>query len=187
MFMKNKIFLIIFITSLFCISIYNLFAFLDYHSQLASKEKYTFKQNEKIETKFKYHNQTYIITNYYDDTTAAGHTFLLKDNNTYYKLNELKYCNFETDYIYINDNKIYIHCIGQKGNVIQYTINNLELEQQTWEFNYKNTPNISQLHIVVDKADNNYIYLSSAFKVDNNDPNEPRVKCSLKNNLCNYY
>ena len=63
---------------------------------------------------------------------------------------------------------------------------NLELEKQVWEFNYQNTPNISQLHIVVDKADDKYIYLSSAFKVDNNDKNEPQVKCSLKNNICKY-
>lgn len=182
----KKVIIIIFITLLFCVGIYNLFAFLDYHSQLSSKEKYSLKEEENIEVQFSYHNKTYMITNYHDDTTAAGHTILFKDNNTYYKLDDLKNCNFAKDNIYINDNQIYIHCIGQKGNIIQYTINNLELEKQVWEFNYQNTPNISQLHIVVDKANDKYIYLSSAFKVDNNDKNEPQVKCSLKNNICEY-
>ncbi len=182
--MKYKVLIIILILG---IIFYSLFAYLDYKSQLAKLEVYKFLKNEEILTTFKIKNKDYLITDYENETTSAGHHILFKENKKYYKLENLQNCNFEKNNIYINNNKIYIHCIGQIGNVIEYTIDNLTINKEIHKFNYKNTPNISQLHMSVFKADKTYIYLSSPFKVDNNIKDEPKVKCSLKNKKCEYY
>ena len=55
------------------------------------------------------------------------------------------------------------------------------------KFNYDNTPNISQLHMNIDGVDNEYIYLSSPFKVDNTSEENSKVKCSFKDRKCIYY
>ena len=82
---------------------------------------------------------------------------------------------------------IYIHCIGKKGIIDKYLINGFSVEKVTINFNFKNTPNISQLHIGIDKVDDENIYLSSPFKVDNTVKDDPNVKCSFKDKNCVYY
>lgn len=40
--------------------------------------------------------------------------------------------------------------------------------------------------MIIDSVDNKYIYLSSPFKVDNTVLDEPKVKCSFKDQKCYY-
>ncbi len=186
--MKKLIFIIIFIP-LFVIVLYKFIEYIDYNSLLSNIEKYTFKENEKILKKFKYNNQNYIISKYTDKISSWGHlNILLKNNNDYYILKNIKKCDTvdEGTNLYIKNNEIYIHCIG-KVIINKYIINNLNIEQENLNFDFKNTPNISQLHMNIDNVDNEYIYLSSPFKKDNTVNDEPRVKCSFNNKKCIYY
>lgn len=113
---------------------------------------------------------------------------LLKDKNDYYILESIKKCDTDDDgsNLYIKDNELYIHCIGKDGVIDKYLINDLNIKKETINFNFKNTPNISQLHMGIDNVDNEYIYLSSPFKVDNTIKDEPKVKCSFKDRKCSY-
>ncbi|MBP3840935.1 MAG: hypothetical protein IK997_02280 [Bacilli bacterium] len=191
--MKKKIVLVlivIILIPLFIFATYKFVKHIDYKNSLSNLEKYTFIENEKNIKSFEYDNQNYVISRYYDNSSSWSHlNLLLKDKNDYYNLESIKKCDTDDDgtNLYIKDNELYIHCIGKGGIIDKYLINNLNIEKETMNFNFKNTPNISQLHMGIDNVDNEYVYLSSPFKVDNTIKDEPRVKCSLKDKKCVYY
>lgn len=112
---------------------------------------------------------------------------MIKNKNLYYLLDNLKRCDSDGKNIYVKENKFYIHCIGRKGDIIEYMITGAEASKNTIYFNYKNTPNISQIHMIVDKVDDDYIYLSSLVKIDDLVKEGNRIKCSLEDKICNYY
>ena len=163
---------------------------IHHKKEISKLEKYSIKKTEKIITEFKIKNQNYLIIKYYDQTSSWSHlNILLKEKNNYYKIENINKCDTLDNgkNIYIKENKIYIHCIGQKGNIIEYKINNTKLSKNIIEFNYDNTSNISQLHMTIDKIDDNYIYLSSSVKINNSIKEGEKVKCSFKENKCSYY
>ena len=169
---------------------YKLIELLDFKSSLSNLEKYTFVENEKNIKSFEYDKRSYLISRYYDNSSSWSHlNVLLEDKNDYYILESIKKCDTVDDgsNLYIKDNELYIHCIGKEGIIDKYIINGLNIENEKINFNFKNTPNISQLHIGIDNVDNEYIYLSSPFKVDNTIKDEPKVKCSFKDKKCLYY
>lgn len=169
---------------------YKLIELLDFKSSLSNLEKYTFVENEKNIKSFEYDKRSYLISRYYDNSSSWSHlNVLLEDKNDYYILESIKKCDTVDDgsNLYIKDNELYIHCIGKEGIIDKYIINDLNIENEKINFNFKNTPNISQLHIGIDNVDNEYIYLSSPFKVDNTIKDEPKVKCSFKDKKCLYY
>ena len=182
--------LLIFLIVLFSFGIYKFIEFLDYNSSISNLEKYEFISNEKIIKIFSYNNKNYVITMYYDNTSSWSHiNLLLKDKENYYILEKIKKCDTyeEANNLYIKNNEVYIHCIGKEGNIDKYIIDSFKVTKEILEFNYKNTPNISRVHIEIDGIDDEYIYLSSPFKVDNTISDDPQVKCSLKNRKCSYY
>ena len=188
----KKIFLtlsIIILISLFSFIMYQLIKFFDYKGSLSNLEKYVFVNNETIIKKLEYNNKNYIISRYYDNSSSWSHlNLLLKNKDNYYILKNIKNCDTVDDgsNLYVKDNVIYIHCIGKEGTIDKYSINDLYAAKESINFNFENTPNISKLHILIDKVDDNYIYLSSPFKVDNNLVDKPNVKCSFKDKKCNY-
>lgn len=190
--MKKKIILILLVIILIPLFIFATFKFveyIDYKSSLSSLVKYAFVENEKNIKSFEYDNQSYVISRYYDNSSSWSHlNLLLKDKNDYYILESIKKCDTDDDgsNLYIKDNELYIHCIGKDGVIDKYLINDLNIKKETINFNFKNTPNISQLHMGIDNVDNEYIYLSSPFKVDNTIKDEPKVKCSFKDRKCSY-
>ena len=174
---------------LFTFGIYKGIEYLDYKSSISNLEKYTFSSNEKIVKSFKYNKYNYLLTMYYDDTSSWSHlNLLLLDNEEYYLLKNIQKCDSSVEgrNLYLKDNEIYVHCIGKKGDIDKYTLDKINVKKETFNFNYDDTPNISQLHINIDKVDDNYIYLYS-FKVDSLIKEGEKVKCSLKNNTCEYY
>lgn len=180
---------IIILISLFSFTTYQLIKLFDYKSSLSNLEKYTFFNDEKIIKKLEYNNKNYIISRYYDNISSWSHlNILLKNKDNYYILKNIKNCDTVDDgsNLYIKDNVIYIHCIGKEETIEKYSINDLDVEKENINFNFENTPNISRLHILIDNVDDNYIYLSSPFKVDNNIVDKPNVKCSFKDKKCNY-
>jgi len=74
----------------------------------------------------------------------------------------------------------------KKGIIDKYLINDLNIEKETLNFNFKDTPNISQPHMGIDKVDQEFIYLSSPFKIDTAIKDDPKVKCSFKSKKCKY-
>jgi len=88
---------------------------------------------------------------------------------------------------YIEDNVAYLHCIGDKGNIIKYTKNGDKINKEVLEFDYSNASNISQIHITIDGADDDYVYLKSAVKINDSIKDGEFVKCSLSSKKCEYY
>lgn len=161
-----------------------------YPNTFLDLEKYTLEHNERIIKNFKYDKYNYAISSLYDSgSTWSDINILLEYKNEYYILTQINGCDTteKAKNLYISENKLYIHCIGQKGNIYTYTIEKNKVTKELLEFNYDKTPNISQLHIEIDKVDTENIFLSSPFKVDNTVADEPKVMCSLKNKVCNYY
>ena len=190
--MKKKILIIslIILIPLFSFIMYQVIKYLNYKSSLSSLKKYIFVSNETTIKNLEYDNKNYVISRYYDDSSSWSHlNILLKNNDTYYVLENIKKCDTVDNgsNLYVKDNVIYIHCIGKEGIIDKYLINDFSVEKETISFNFKNTPNISQLHIGIDKVDDENIYLSSPFKVDNTVKDNPNVKCSFKDKNCIYY
>lgn len=190
--MKKKILIIsmIILIPLFIFIMYQLIKYLDYKSSVSDLENYEFIDNETIIKSVEHDNKSYVISRYYDDSGSWSHlNLLLKNNDTYYILETIKNCDTVDDgyNLYVKDNAIYIHCIGETGIIDKYLLNDFDVEKESMVFNFENTPNISQLHIGIDMVDDNYIYLSSPFKVDNTIDDKPNVKCSFKDKICIYY
>ena len=180
---------IIILILLFSFIVYQLINFFDYKSSLSNLEKYVFVNNEKIIKSFEYNNKNYIISRYYNNSSSWSHlNLLLKNKDNYYILKNIKNCDTidEGSNLYVKNNVIYIHCIGKEGTIDKYSINDFDVNEENINFNFENTPNISKLHILIDKVDDNYIYLSSPFKVDNSVVDKPNVKCSFKDKKCDY-
>ncbi len=147
-------------------------------------EVYSLRDKEDVVKKFNYKNRDYILTTYHNDLdTYASNNILIKDHNKYYLLGEVNKCDMS---YYLKDNNIYIHCIGKKGEILKYTINGTKLEKEIINLDYTNTPNISQIHIMIDKVDKDNIYLISNVKNKENIKNGENVICSLKTNECYY-
>ncbi len=181
--MKKKILIITFIILLIFIVVKK----INYKYTLTSLEKYELVENESIIKKINYNNKEYIISKYYDNTSSWSNLNILLRDNDYYILKKIKKCDTLDDAsnLFVNNNEIYIHCIG-KVEIDKYTITNLNVAQEKIKFNFENTPNISQLHMTIDKVGNKYIYLSSPSKVDNTIKDAPKVKCSFKEKMCSY-
>lgn len=170
------------------IGFYSLFSIFDEKNQISKLQQYKILSNEETLKTINIKNKNYLITKYYDDTSSWSHlNIILKITEDYYLLEKIKKCDSSGNNIYIKENKIYIHCIGQKGNILEYEINDFKISKKVRHLNYDNTPNISQIHILIDKVDSEYIYLYSNVKINDLIHEGNKAKCSLKNNICNYY
>lgn len=191
--MKKKILLILFVIIfifLLIFGIYKLIEIVDFKNSISHLENHTFISNEKIVKEFEYNHNHYAISRYFDDSSSWSHLNLfLKYNGNYYILKTIKKCDTTEDgsNIFVLNNEIYVHCIGTLGDINKYSINDFNIDAEILKFNYDNTPNISQLHMNIDGVDNEYIYLSSPFKVDNTSEENSKVKCSFKDRKCIYY
>ncbi len=111
----------------------------------------------------------------------ASNIEILEDYISTYKL-----CNSDKSYV-IKRNNAYIHCIGEEGNIIKLSVDNGNVEKKIIEFDYTNTPNISQIHILVEDVDNDYIYLKSNVKNNDSIKDGEYVKCLFSTKVCEYY
>ncbi len=182
------VFIVIILIPLFVFTTYKFIEYIAYKSMLSNFEKYTFIEEEKPIKSFEYDSRSYVISKYYDNSSSWSHlNLLLKEKGDYYILESIKKCDSDDDgtNLYIKDNELYIHCIGKEGVIDKYLINDLNVYKETINFNFKNTPNISQLHMGIDSVDQENIYLSS-FKLDNTISEGEKVKCSFKDRKCSY-
>lgn len=155
------------------------------NNELSKLTKYTFTSNEEIRKKFNINKRHYLLTTYYNDSSTYGfNNILYEKNQEYYLLDVIKKCDMN---YYILNNEIYIHCSGKKGDILKYTINKYDVKKEVLQFNYYNTPNISQLHLAVEGIDSEYIYLKSYVKLDTSIDEGEHVKCSLTSRICEYY
>lgn len=170
---------------LFPISTYFLIDHLYNNSMINSLEKYKIKDNEKIINEFTYDNNNYLITMYYvDKQTYSNVNILLKQKSDRLLIDTIYECDSSESNTYVLDNKIYIHCIGKMGDIKVYTLENYKLTHNILELDYSKTPNLSQLHILIDKVDKDNIYLYSYVNADSEISN--KVKCSLHTKKCEY-
>ena len=183
---KNSIKLIIVaLILLIPISTYYLIDYLHNKSMINTLEKYTILDNEKIINEFTYDNNNYLITMYYDDTSTYSHiNILLKQKSDRLLIDTIRSCDSSESNTYVLDNKIYIHCIGKMGDIKVYTLEDYKLTHNILELDYSQTPNLSQLHILIDKVDKDNIYLYSYVNADSEISN--KIKCSLHTKKCEY-
>lgn len=152
--------------------------------ELSNLEKYKLLSEEVIKTEFEVKNKKYILTTYYDNQSSYGNNnLLIKKDDEYFLLEKIDKCDMN---YYIKDSDIYIHCIGKKGDIMKYTIDGVNIDYDFLTFDYTKTPNISQLHMTIDKVDNKYIYLKSVVKVDESIMEGNNVKCSFNTKKCEY-
>lgn len=183
---KNTITLIIIcLILLIPISTYFLIDYLNNQSMINTLKKYTIKDDEKIINEFTYDNKNYLITTYHvEDQTYTNVNILLKQKSDRLLIDTIRECDSSESNNYVLDNKIYIHCIGKGGDIKVYTLDNYKLTHNILDLNYSKTPNLSQLHLLIDKVDKEYIYLYSYVTLDNTKPY--KIKCSLNTKKCEY-
>lgn len=182
--MHKKLFLCLSIIMIIVITFHIIFQIIIPNYELSNLEKYKLLSNEVIKTEFEVKNKKYVLTTYYGEQSSYGNNnLLIKKNNEYYLLEKIDQCDMN---YYIKDSNIYIHCIGTKGNIMKYTIDGTNANYELLSFNYTKTPNISQIHMTIEKIDNKYIYLKSVVKVDDSIKEGNNIKCSLNTKECEY-
>ena len=160
---------------------YKLIELSSYNSRISNLERYTYKQNEKSIKNINYDKKEYIITNYLpEEQTYNNLNILFKNKENYYLLKEIEKCDADTNTIYTKSNEIYIHCIGKEGNINKYTINEFEITEEVLVLSYDNVPKISELHVTIEKIDNDDIYIKSLDK---------KAKCTINQYqyICEYH
>lgn len=163
---------------------------LDLKAQIDQLEKYEMKKDETIIKTFDLMKKQYAVSKYKDESSTWSHlNILLNHESKYYFLKNIKQCDSNDDgtNIFVYNNNMYVHCIGKKGNINKYSIDGISIKEEIIKFKYEKTPNISQVHIVIDNVDDDYIYLSSAVKVNDNVADGNKVKCDLESLVCEYY
>lgn len=168
----------------FCV-VYYTFNTVIMMGEIAKIEEYKFVKGEKIDKKFTYNKYHYILTNYKEEgKDYNNNNFLIKYNGKYYYMDSFTDCDMSS---YVKDNFLYTHCIGYTGNVVKFKFYGTKVFNEVIEFNYNETPNISQRNIEIDKVTDKYIYLKSSVKNDDNVKEGNKVKCAFENgNKCVY-
>ncbi len=175
---------------LFIFGSYKLIEFLDFKSSISNLEEYNMiPENERLTYKQVTHKKNkYLLVGFKgNNPTYADNVILLEKNSKYYVLEKITNCDIGNETAYFKDGSFYIHCTGRKANIIQYELDNKEVKKSYIELNYKDVPNISQLHLFVNNVDDEYIYLFSYVKNDDTIAEGQKVKCSLENKKCMYY
>ena len=166
------------------LGVYYIFNMMIMKSELSSVEVYKLKKDEKIEKKFKYDRHNYVITSFHEEgKDYAQNNFLIKYNNKYYYLDSFTDCDMSA---LVKDNYMYVHCIGYSGNITKFKFYNTKVINELIEFNYNDTPNISQRQITISKVTDKYIYLESKVKKDENIKEGNKVRCSFDTFKCEY-
>ena len=146
-------------------------------------------KNERVlDKQVTYKNNKYLLVGFKgNNPTYSDNVILLEKNSKYYILEKIINCDISEDTAYFKDGSFYIHCIGREAKIIQYELDNENVKKSYIELNYKNVPNISQLHLFVKNVDDKYIYLFSNVKNDDSIDEGQNVKCLLSTKICEYY
>lgn len=169
--------IVIFAFGLF--GIYQLIEWIVYEQSLSQLSQHDIKENEKIVRTFDYDGFHYMITKYYDDTSSWSHlNLLLQNQGNYYLLKNILRCDTldQGENLFVKDNQLYIHCIGKSGNIDQYSFDGVEVKHNVLDFDYENTPDISEIHLTIDGVDSDFIYLSA----------NQKIKCYFGDKSCQY-
>lgn len=167
---------------IFGLGMFGIYQFIDwliYQESFSQLPIHAITENEKIIRTFDYDGFHYMITKYYDDTSSWSHlNILLQNQDHYYLLQNIMQCDTlnQGENLYIKDNQLYIHCIGKPGNIDQYSFDGVEVKHNVLNFDYENTPDISEIHLIIDGIDSDFIYLSA----------NQKIKCYLKDKSCQY-
>ncbi len=188
--MKKKYFLIIIsVVIVFILSVIYMVTRLS-NNNLTNLEEYKMiLENERLVYKqIDYKDNKYLLVGFKgNNPTYADNVILLEKNSKYYVLEEIINCDIDEETAYFKDGSFYIHCIGRKADIIKYELDGKKVKKSYIELNYKDVPNISQLHLFVNNIDDKYIYLFSYVKRDDSIEEGQKVKCSLENKKCRYY
>lgn len=146
-------------------------------STLNSFPKYKLIDNEEVLMDLNYNNYNYIITKYYDNTSSWSHiNFLLKENNKYYLLKNIKKCDVEKNHVKSMNNQLYVHCVGKNDNTIdKYIFDKLNIKYEKLLFNMDKAY-VSNVHFIIESVNDDYIYISDALEME--------AKCSFKTRKC---
>lgn len=169
--------------------IFKLIEHYDYESTKEKLDKYELVKDEKVIKEFKFKSFNYAITKYYSENSSWSNlNILLKDKDEYRSLTSIERCDTldSGKNLYVKDNNIYIHCIGKTGDILKYKLNGANVSNETLFMNYSETPNISLIHITIDKVDDDDIYLESNVKNSDEENSSTKVRCSLSTKKCLY-
>lgn len=185
--MKKFLLVVLFMILLFGIVFcggYFLLSFIVENEKIGKLEKYELASGEKILEEFNYDGRKYAVSSYLNDSSILH--ILLRTKGNFYILETVGECSCSDDgrNIYVKDNIIYVHCIGYR-EIFEFKVDDVTVEKATRKFNFDDTSNFSQLHMGIDKVDDDYIYFSS-FLLDTTEEGEDKVKCSFDDKVCSY-
>ena len=161
--------------------------YLDEKSKLSELELYTLQENEMTLKTFEDNNKKYSITRL-NENNSTTINILLKEKNKTYLLDKVNKCDTteKGENIYVDKNMIYIHCIGEEREVLEFELNKASIYKTSIHLNYSDTPNVSGTHLLIEKADKKYIYFYSYVKKDETVAEGEKIKCALSTNICKY-
>ena len=156
---------------------------LDYKTKKSELERYKIGDGDFYLKNFKISKDKYSIIR---DADRNIHV-VLKEKEGLYLMDSVKSCDTDDGKsIGIADNKVYIHCLGFYREITEFEIDRASIYKSTRQLNYEKTPNVSGAHLLIEKADSKYLYLYSNVKKDENIEEGNKIKCSLKDNQCEY-
>lgn len=152
-------------------------------SLVADLEKYDMANQEFYE--FHYKHNTYAISSVGNEGVDKTGIFF-KQNKNYYLMAMEERCTYSDNSFYVKDGIIYMHCNSKEKSIITYAIDSINYKKSEFPSNFKDTPNISKLHLQFNKIDDDYLYLYSLVKVDDTIEEGNQIKCSLSDYKCQY-
>ena len=161
--------------------------YLDYKSKISELEKYKPEEGEVTVKEFENQEKKYVISRI-NLKYGTRLNILFKEGKKLYLLDKVDSCDITdtAENILINDNKIYIHCIGEEREILEFELNKASIYKSSRYLNYSHTPNTSGAHLNIEKVDKKYLYFYSYVKKDDSIKEGDRIKCSLKTNQCEY-
>ena len=152
-------------------------------SLVADLEEYDMTNQEFYE--FHYKHNIYAIASVGNEGASKTGIFFKQDKK-YYLIATEEQCTYSDNSFYIKDGTIYMHCNSKEENIIKYELDSINYKKSEFPLNFKNTPNISKLHLQFNKIDDDYIYLYSLVKVDDTIDEGTQIKCTLNDYRCQY-
>ena len=166
---------------------FRFFESVSFKEQLKELGVYTLEENEMIINQFKNGKRNYALS-IIPDRRTNDLNVLLKNKKKYYLLKNVPSCKIldSRDNIFIMDNKIYVHCDGATGVILQYQVTDGFIGEKEYAFNFDDTPNSDTHALMFDKVDEKNMYLKTN-KIDMSVEEGEKLKCSFKSNKCKYY
>lgn len=166
---------------------FNYFESTSFKKQLKELGVYQFEENEKVVKNFSAGKRKYALSIIPQRRTMDLNIFL-KNKKKYYLLKTVPSCKIldKLENIYIFDNKIYLHCDGATGVIMEYSVTEGFIGEKEYVFNFEKTPNSDTHKLTFKKVDDTSIEFRTN-KIKEDEEFGDKLTCTFKKKKCKYY